>query len=96
MVLEKCHFDDFFKKTIEQIEETFDQEFEDGFPLSLEGLNSFELRNVLQGNTLRICEGVWDKDKDPDNHNKVLYERLILEQIIFMLYMLKDSMEEKK
>ena len=95
MVLKRCHFDDLFKKTLSQIEEEFDTEFEDGFPVSLEGADGQEVRSTIYDAMGKILEQHWDKEFDEENHNKSLYQRLIYEHIIFLLYMLKDSKEEK-
>ena len=91
MVLKKCHFDDLFKKTLEQIEEDFDKDFEDGFPLTLEGIDSLEVRVILQKTILEINEGIWDKEHDFENFNKVEYKRLIYELIVFLLYLKREE-----
>ena len=95
MVLEKCHFDDLFKKVISQIEDEFDKDFDDGFPLTLEGVDNLEVRLTLQKSALTICEQYWDKTNSPMDHDKSYYQRLIYEMVVFLLYMLKESTEEK-
>ena len=95
MVFPKAHFHDLFKRTIERVEKEFDKDFEDGLPLTLEGADSLLIRTALQSSTLSICEGVWDREHDLTNHAKEEYERLIYEHIVFLMYLLKQSQEEK-
>lgn len=95
MVIRRCHFDDLFKKVLNEIEELFDKEFEDGFPVSLEGADGQQVRSTLYDHMGKILENHWDLEFDSENHRKELYERLISELVIFLLYLLKHSMEVK-
>ena len=90
-MLDKAHFHDLFKKTLEKIEDEFDKDFKAGFPTDLKGMDNLEVRITLQRHIGQICEGIWDKEHDPTNLKQTLYERLIYELIIFLLYLKKEE-----
>lgn len=94
MVIKKCHFDDLFRKVLQQIEDTFDEEFEQGFPTSLEGMDFPEVRQAMLMTMTEIFGGLWDKtyDKEAFSASKTRYERLIYEMIVFLLYLKKEEL----
>lgn len=96
MVLEKCHFDNIFKKTITVIEDTFDKDFKDGIAFDLVGIRNTELRLLLQAKNITLTELLWDKDMKLPHFSKVQFERVIYENLIILLYLYKESLEEKQ
>ena len=93
MVLKKCHFDNLFKKILDEIEETFDSDFELGISYDLEGLSKIATSEKLSNHNNLMKETLWDMEYY--SHPSCELERLIKEHIIFLLYLNLKITEEK-
>ena len=60
MVLKKCHFDDLFKKVLEEIETQFDKDFELEIFYDLEGETDISILERLSFQRTCIGEAMWD------------------------------------
>ena len=95
-IIQRCHFEEIFKKVVKRIEEEYDKDFEDKITFDLTKTDLMEMRLTVLSHFNEIDEQIWLRQFHPEEHSKERYERLLYEFIIFLMQMLRESMEEQK
>lgn len=93
-LISKCHFEDLFKQTLEEIEEQFDIDFRLGIFYDLKGLVYEEIMESMKWHNTEITGELFD-------HLVLLkttptLEPLIKDFIVKLLYLLKMVKEDNK
>ena len=92
-MIRKCHFDDLFKKILEEIETEFDKDFELEVFYDLEGDTDQAIGLRIANYHRYIVSGLWDIQEGIKAEPET--KTFIKDNIILLLYLYKKLMEEQ-